>query len=112
MSKLIHLQTIFKKLSPEQQLTLLEFAEFLLSRTVEKPFIEAKLLPRLPSESVIAAIKRLSKSYPMLDKATMLDDTSRLMTEHIIQGREKSKVIDELEIIFSDHYKKYLKGLK
>ncbi|MDM8564854.1 Crp/Fnr family transcriptional regulator [Candidatus Halobeggiatoa sp. HSG11] len=111
MSKLEHLQTIFKQLSLEQQQTLIEFAEFLFSKTTKKTVIETKLLPRPSTESVIAAIKRLSKSYPMLDKAIMLDETSRLMTEHIIQGRDKIEVIDELETIFLSHYKKFTKEL-
>ncbi len=109
MSKLERLQTIFKKLSSEQQQALLEFAEFLLTRIVKEPLVKAKLIPRTPDESVIAAIKRLSKSYPMLDKAVMLDKTSVLMTEHIMQGRDKTEVIDELETIFLSYYEKYTK---
>ncbi|MFK5970023.1 MAG: Crp/Fnr family transcriptional regulator [Candidatus Marithrix sp.] len=109
MSKLERLQTIFKKLSSEQQQTLLEFAEFLLTRIVKKPLVKAELIPRQSDESVIAAIKRLSKSYPMLDKAIMLDKTSILMTEHIMQGRDKTKVIDELETIFLKNYERYIK---
>ena len=42
----------------------------------------------------------------MLDKATLLNDTSRLMTEHILQGRDKIEVIDELETLFLQHYQK------
>ncbi len=109
MSKLERLQTTFKKLSSEQQQTLLEFAEFLLTRIVKKPLVEAKIIPRPPDESVIAAIKRLSKSYPMLDKAIMLDKTSSLMTEHIMQGRDKIEVINELETIFLNYYERYIK---
>jgi len=101
------LSRIFQQLPPIQQQTLLSFAEFLHARLPKPlPAPEPKLLPRPPNESVILAIKRLSKSYPMLDKAVLLNETSRLMTEHIIQGRDRIEVIDELEAIFLQHYQK------
>jgi len=105
------LQQIFKQLPPEHQQTLLAFAEFLQNRIVSKPTPpwQPKYLPRPPEESVVAAIKRLSKSYPMLNKAKMLDETSSLMTEHILQGRDKVSVIDELEAIFEQHYEEFVR---
>jgi hypothetical protein len=105
------LQQIFKQLSPEQQKTLLAFAEFLQTQTAEKPSPPAKpiLKPRPADESVLAAIKRLSQSYPMLDKALLLNDTSRLMTEHLMHGRDKIEIIDELEDVFSRHYEKFVR---
>jgi hypothetical protein len=105
--QLKQLQLIFNQLPPKQQQTLLEFAQFLESRVVTKPILTANPLPRPPSESVIAAIKRLAQSYPMLDKAKMLDETSRLMSEHIMQGRDKIEVIDELEAIFLQYYNNF-----
>lgn len=101
---------IFKKLSSEQQQSLLDFAEFLQSRIVETSPIQAEILPRPVDETVIAAIKRLAKSYPMLDKAVMLNETSHLMTAHLLQGRDKVEVIDELENVFLQSYKKYSDG--
>ncbi|BAP57146.1 hypothetical protein THII_2849 [Thioploca ingrica] len=105
------LQQIFKQLPPEHQQTLLAFAEFLQNRVVSKPTppLRPKYLPRPPEESVVAAIKRLSKSYPMLNKAKMLDETSSLMTEHILQGRDKVSVIDELEAIFEQRYEEFVR---
>jgi hypothetical protein len=105
------LQQIFKQLPPEHQQTLLAFAEFLQTRVVSKPTppLQPKYIPRPPEESVVAAIKRLSKSYPMLNKAKMLDETSSLMTEHILQGRDKVAVIDELEAIFEQHYEEFVR---
>lgn len=101
------LSHIFQQLPKTHQQTLLSFAEFLHARLPKpSPEPEPELLPRPPNESVILAIKRLSKSYPMLDKATLLNDTSRLMTEHILQGRDKIEVIDELETLFLQHYQK------
>ena len=107
-SKQQRLQRIFNQLPSEQQQTLLAFAEFLQSRLIEPPPAQPQRLPRPPNESVIAAIKRLAQSYPMLDKAIMLNETSHLMTEHILQGRNKVEVIEELETVFLKHYEKYI----
>lgn len=105
-SSLRRLQEIYEQLPTTEQETLLAFAEFLYARAekVLEPLPEPKSLPRPANESVVAAIKRLAKSYPMLEKKTMLDETSNLMTQHILQGRDSVKVIDELEVIFSRHY--------
>lgn len=100
------LQNIFEQLPSSEQDMLIAFAEFLQSRTLETPQIcqKPQLLPRPVQESVIGAIKRLSRSYPMLDKQKMLDETSALMSQHVLQGRNKSEVIDELELVFLRHY--------
>ena len=103
---------LFSKLDKSRQQQLLEFAEFLVgkssdmiaedSETPEKPLDIA----RPENESVIAAIKRLSKSYSMLNKDDMLHETSDLMTSHVLKGRPAEEVIDELEILFVTHYEK------
>lgn len=98
------LYNIVKQLSAADQQTLLAFAEFLQTRAPISVSLEPQIIPRPPQESVIAAIKRLSRSYPMLDKAKMLDQTSTLMTDHIMHGRGVVEVIDELEKLFLQHY--------
>lgn len=104
-SKERHLCSIFKQLPSTEQHTLLAFAEFLQTRKTTTPTpMQPQILPRPPEESVIAAVKRLSKSYPMLDKAKMLDETSSLMTAHLLHGRDKVEVIDDLEALFLKHY--------
>ena len=55
---------------------------------------------------MVKAIKRLGATYPMLDRSKMLNETSVLMTQHIISGRDVIEVIDELEIMFRRHYEK------
>jgi len=109
---------VLDSLSPSDQAAVLSFAEFLLSRTaiaqavpaaaVEIP--EPELGPRPQDEKVVAAIKRLSKAYYMLDKSKMLGVTSDLVTQHILQGREAVEVIDELEQVFADHYRLVKQG--
>ncbi len=104
---------LFSVLRQQDQETLLDFAEFLTGRkTREDPpeLREPKRLPRPEKESVVGAIKRLSASYPMLDKGSMLSETSTLMTQHVMQGRKAGDVIDELEQVFQRHYEQILKG--
>lgn len=101
----------FRKLSEEQQKTLQDFAEFLASREDKIEVTPAKTLvpvaiPRPEKESVIKAIKRLTATYPMVEKEKVMNQTSSLMAQHIMQGRSAPEVIDELETLFKIHYEK------
>lgn len=104
------LQEIYSSLDKAGQDTLLAFAEFLLARSGDEtssapiPLPEPNLVPRPGKESVVAAIKRLSASYSMLDKPELLNETSVLMTQHVMQGRTAIEVIDELEALFQRFY--------
>ncbi|MHB8744203.1 MAG: Crp/Fnr family transcriptional regulator [Sulfuricaulis sp.] len=106
---------IVQQLPAPQAEALLEYAEFLLLRhgvasPVEKPSVKlAKIpapldIPRPADESVVKAVKRLRATYPMLDARKLLNQTSELMTQHVMKGREKTEVIEELEILFRSHY--------
>jgi hypothetical protein len=99
---------LYKQLPEEQQAMLLEFAEFLASRVPQAPREPSKPVPqpRPEQESVVKAIRRLSATYPMLDKSKMLNQTSSLVAQHVMQGRETKAVIDELEVVFESHYRK------
>jgi hypothetical protein len=107
------LSRLYRSLKVEDRRTLLAFAEFLAARgdvmdaqEVQGP-LEPELIPRPPQESVVGAIKRLSRSYFMLDRARMLNDTSSLMGAHVLQGRPAGEVIDELEALFARYYAEY-----
>lgn len=105
------LKHIYSALPAAEQKSLLDFAEFLLSRVEQhSPPLEINLIARPPTESVVAAIKRLSQTYPMLDKGQLFHETSALMTQHLMQGRPAAEVIDELETLFMKHYNRFLKG--
>lgn len=105
---------LFADLSPEDQHALLAFAAFLAERPTLKaipnegaiPQASAtpKVIPRPPGETVVGAIKRLSLTYPMLDRSTMFNEVSALMSQHIMQGRPAPEVIDELEAVFARQY--------
>ncbi|HFD79838.1 MAG TPA: Crp/Fnr family transcriptional regulator [Gammaproteobacteria bacterium] len=111
------------RLSPADRATLIAFAEFLLQRhpaatapdAVPEParpraVPEPEAIPRPEQERVVAAIRRLSKTYPMLNKSAMLGATSDLVMQHVMQGREAVEVIDELERIFAEQYRKLKDG--
>ena len=72
-------------------------------------WVKPEAIARPEGEKVVAAVKRLSKTYYMLDKKQMLGATSDLVTQHLLQGRDAVDVIDELESLFAQHYRK-LKG--
>ncbi len=97
---------LFRSLPEAEAESLMSFAEFLSQRAGadDSGIPEPKNIPRPADESVVAALKRLSESYHMLDKAKMLNDTSMLVAEHVMTGREAAEVIDELEVVFRRHY--------
>lgn len=101
------LLAILRDLPGDRAQTLLEFAEFLQARSAaeEPPAEPVPVVPRPQQESVVKAIKRLAASYPMLDRGKMFSDTSALMTQHVMQGRPASEVIDDLEALFQKHYR-------
>ena len=106
------LVNLYEKLSAGARQSLLDYAEFLLAKQQQSPeatkLLEPEPIEPREGESVIQAIKRLSASYHMLDKGKLLNDTSMLMSEHTLQGREREEVIAELEVVFKQHYQRYL----
>jgi hypothetical protein len=106
---------LYRLLGPDEQATLLSFAEFLRQRgattmdtTRSAPFEipEPAPIARPAQESVVAGLKRLSQTYPMLSKTEMLTATSELVARNIMLGTDPAQVIDQLEGIFLEHYRK------
>lgn len=104
---------LFAELNEQDQKSLIAFAEFLHARDIpstDQASVEAaefaipfKIDP-VDKESVVAAMKRLSKSYPMLNKDDLLHQASALMGDHIMRGKAAADVILELEALFSSSY--------
>lgn len=96
----------YRNLPDEVAQQLLEYAEFLALRyQVEiKEISLPEKISRPDMESVVAAVKRLSATFPMLDKDQLLNETAGLVSQHMLQGRDAVEVIDELEAIFSKQY--------
>jgi hypothetical protein len=113
-SQVQQILTLFENLAPEDQAILLAFAEFLTARGRPAPPVvtraiaplpEPEAIERPPGESIVAGLKRLSRTYPMLDKSEMLSATSDIVATHIMKGSDAAQAIDELEEIFAAHYR-------
>ena len=103
------LLVLFEQLAPEQQEKLIAFAEFLNGRAPDPGAAVADpvALPRVPGETVTLAIRRLIRTYPMLDRRKLMAEASHLMAQHALEGREAAEVIDELEVVFARHYEQH-----
>lgn len=118
------LQHCWMALTPQNQLSVLAFAEFLQARqpvsSVSPPAADISTpamavttsaqplpIPRPEQEGVIAAVKRLSATYPMLNKNAMLNDTSELVGQHVMSKRDAAEVITELEAVFQQAYRQW-----
>lgn len=97
----------FGRLGDEQQERLIAFAEFLVAGAPgERGGAGPVPLPRPAEESVTLAIRRLVRTYPMLDRRRLLGDASRFLAQHALDGRPAGPVIDELEAVFAAHYRR------
>ena len=119
MSTQQHLLELFNRLDAANQASLLAFAEFLATRApaqqgaapqdavppVTRAIPEPEPIDRPATESIVAGLKRLARTYPMLDKSEMLSATSDVVATHIMRGTDAAQVIDELEDIFAQHYR-------
>ncbi|PIE01869.1 MAG: hypothetical protein CSA79_00290 [Thiothrix nivea] len=98
----------FRQLSERDRRTLLRFADFLAASGAADELMTEFPVPeeieRPEQESVVKAIKRLTATYPMINKDKLLPQASDLMAAHLINGRAATDVIDELEAVFAGHY--------
>jgi hypothetical protein len=81
------------------------YLEFLLQRAADRaPDAPRQPLPieRPESESVVAAMRRLTATYPMIDPDRAFHRASALMSDHLIAGRDAGSVIDDLEALFEE----------
>ncbi len=109
-----HLSKIFSELPEAEQKTLLDFAEFLQSRAPQIKFVSLVPLqiPRPAEESVVAAIKRLNQTYQMIERSTLLNETSDLMMQHMLRGRAARDIVDELELLFNKRFEVFVENNK
>ena len=123
---------IYSQLSEHDAHSLLRFAEFLAGyevtaakiikegdvapgqqaessiATAEDSIPQPEDIERPDKEKVVDALKRLSATYPMLDKKYLLDKASELVAQHIMFGKPAPQVIDEIEDIFATAYDKFV----
>ena len=97
----------FRQMTPPARCTLVDFAYYLSRRhpVAALPVSEQPLqVPRPVEESVIAAIRRLARTYPMLDSDNVFSAATTLMTRHVMGQQAAVEVIDELEVMFKARY--------
>jgi hypothetical protein len=97
---------LFGRLAPAQQDKLIAFAELLAGGAPNASRGERVIIARPTRETVTMALRRLVRSYPMLDRRRLMGEASQLMAQHALEGRAASEVIDDLEAMFERHYKK------
>ena len=99
---------LFNKLDKDRQQSLFDYAEFLLSKDgiVPAEIAQPVDIPKPENESVVGAIKRMKQSYPMIDSMEVFTVASNLMTDHMVKGRDAEEVINEIEALFKETYKK------
>ncbi len=108
---------IFAKLDAQGQSSLLDFAEYLLAKSSPEEqvsTVRGLLSPTFEvapeSETVIAALKRMRRVYPMLDTGDLFNEASSLVTSNLMGGRPTKEVIDEIESLFDKYYQEYAKS--
>jgi hypothetical protein len=96
----------FRSLDEDDQKAVINFAGYLYEKNPKekKATREVVNVARPQDESVIGAIKRLKKTYPMVESMNVLNKVSELLSAHMLQGRDKISVIDELELLFRETY--------
>lgn len=107
---------LFSSLGSADRNSLISFAEFLSVKSNDSDNLSSKQISdslnvsqRPEDENVIKAIKRLSESYPMIEKDKLLHQISDLMTAHMMKGKSAKLVIDELEVLFLEEYQNIIK---
>ena len=109
-SRQTEIDEIGSQLPDDVLITLHEFAEFLASKhpPVENIDVEIVSIPRPEKEGVISAIKRLAKTYPMVDKELLFDKTSAAMSAHVLNEVSSEESIDRLEEVFRKQYEEFV----
>jgi len=128
-----NLLALFKQLSEQEARTLLRFAEFLAgsdspieivsepgnteTAPVEQPAAVRSIpkpvhIERPQQEKVVDALKRMSATYPMLDKKSLLDKASALVAQHVMFGQPAEVVINQIENMFMKEYDRFVEEFK
>lgn len=97
---------VFQSLSERDRATLADFARFLAERS-ERPALAPIFTLRPAGESVMHAVKRLNRSYPMLDRRRLLQPVGALVSAHMLDGRGAAETVEALEELFAECFREY-----
>jgi len=95
---------LFERLDAAKQTSLLDYAEFLAARR-HGAAPQPESAPRPVVETVVQAIKRLNRSYPVVQRHRLMPAAEKLLAEHLMDNRPAPEVIDELEALFAAQYR-------
>lgn len=91
---------LYGRLSPAHRRGLLEHAAR-LAASVPSDAQPPRAADRPAHETVVQAIRRLTRAYPELERGKLMGVAARCLAEHMIEGREADAVIAELEAMFA-----------
>lgn len=105
---------LYEAMDDNRKKSLSDFADFLYAQAepITKEILPPDDVPRPEQETVVGAVKRLKIKYHMVDSMSVFSTASALMTDHMVKGRDVVEVIDEMEILFDDAYKKLVQESK
>ena len=95
---------LFERLDAVKQNSLLDYAAFLAARQ-QSLAPKSESAPRPAVETVVQAIKRLNRTYPMARRHRLMPVVEKLLAEHLMNNRPVLEVIDELEALFAAQYR-------
>ncbi|MBF0136557.1 MAG: hypothetical protein H7833_15945 [Magnetococcus sp. DMHC-1] len=108
-----HLVSIWQHLAAPERKTLLQFAEFLLEKSRENMEPEPTLpvepldIPAPAGESAVKALKRLKKTYPMIETDfSLLEKASQILMEKVL-GTPDKEVIEKMEDLFREQHQRW-----
>ena len=101
---------LYEAMDDERKKSLCDFADFLYGQAdpLTKEIPEPEDSARPEKETVVGAVKRLKIQYHMVESMSVFSAASALMTDHMVKGRDVIEVIDDMENLFEDAYKKIL----
>ena len=99
---------LYESMDDERKTSLCDFADFLYAKAdpINKEILPPDDIVRPEKETVVGAVKRLKTTYHMVESMSVFSAASALMTDHMVKGRDIVEVIDEMEVLFEDSYKK------
>ena len=99
---------LYESMDDERKTSLCDFADFLYAKAepINKEILPPEDIARPEKETVVGAVKRLKLTYHMIESVSVFSAASALMTDHMVKGRDVVEVVDEMEILFEDAYKK------
>jgi hypothetical protein len=107
---LLQLERMLNALAPEHQRSVFDYAQYLHQKykladsNIALEISDPIIIERPANETVVAAMKRLRRCYPMIDTDKILHEASDLLSTHLLKGQSAESVIDKLEILFKTHY--------